>query len=168
VNASSKFFTFEDLRGARCAFNEPGSHSGCNILRYHLAANGWAADYFGSVVRSGSHRNSIRMLREGTIEVAAIDSSVLELETASDPAIANELRTIATLGPSPAPPWVVHTSVPGELRQALRRAFVSMNKHPAGLEILRNGQLLGFAPVCDSDYHRMRDMDRIATPVKFS
>ena len=53
VNADSDLRSFEDLRGKTWACNEPGSHSGYNLTRYHLAKEGLGAHYFGRVVESG-------------------------------------------------------------------------------------------------------------------
>jgi phosphonate transport system substrate-binding protein len=108
------------------------------------------------------------MLRAGAIDVAAIDSSVLELETLADPAIAEQLRVIASLGPSPAPPWVAHRSVPRHVREAVRQAMVAMRADPAALTLLRDVRMTGFAEVADADYDPIREMERIAAPVKFS
>ena len=68
VRADSSFRSFEDLRGKTWAYNEPGSHSGYNLTRYHLAKEGLGTHYFGRVVESGSHQNSLRMLLEHTID----------------------------------------------------------------------------------------------------
>ena len=37
VRRTSRLYTFADLRGATWAYNEPHSHSGHNVVRYHLA-----------------------------------------------------------------------------------------------------------------------------------
>ena len=44
VHADSSFRHFEDLRGGTWAYNEPGPHSGYNLVRYHLAMRGWGQD----------------------------------------------------------------------------------------------------------------------------
>ncbi|PYS36006.1 MAG: hypothetical protein DMG14_25705 [Acidobacteria bacterium] len=74
------------------------------------------------------------MLLERTIDAAAIDSTVLEMEAANDPSLSAQVRTITILGPSPAPPWIVHGSVPSDLRNALRREFLCMDKNPSNEE----------------------------------
>ena len=104
VRAASDIYDFEDLRGRTWAYNEPGSHSGHNVTRYHLAKEGLGADYFGCVIESGSHQNSLRMLLEGVIDATAIDSTVLEMALVKDRSLGDRIRTITILGPSPAPP----------------------------------------------------------------
>ena len=62
VHADSHFRSFDDLRGATWAYNEPGSHSGYNLIRYHLATRGIRDSYFSRVVESGSHQDSFEMI----------------------------------------------------------------------------------------------------------
>ena len=168
VRADSSLRFFEDLRGRTWAYNEPGSHSGYNLIRYHLAMGGLGARYFGNVVESGSHKSSLEMVLEGAIDAAAIDSTVLEMEFTKDPSIIERVRTITTLGPSPAPPWVVHGSVPIDVRRALREKFLSMDNDPRGRRILEDAGMLWFAPVSDHEYDPIREMERIAATVEWS
>jgi phosphonate transport system substrate-binding protein len=88
VRADSPFHSFDDLRGASWAYNEPGSHSGHNVTRYYLAARGHARGYFGRVVGSGAHQKSLRMILNGEIDASAIDSTVLETELRHRPELA--------------------------------------------------------------------------------
>lgn len=163
VHADSSLQSFEDLSGKTWGFNEPASHSGYNIMRYHLAMKGWGPNYFGRAIETGSHRNSIQMILQRTIDAAAIDSTVLELELEKNPSIIERIRTIKILGPSPAPPWVVHGSVPTDVQQALRQEFLAMDKDPRGRQILESAKMFRFAPVADHDYDPIREMERIAT-----
>ena len=81
VRTDTSFHSFEDLRGRTWAYNERGSHSGFNIVRYHLAMRGLDQNFFRRIVESGSHRNSLQMILQGSIDTAAIDSSVLTSKT---------------------------------------------------------------------------------------
>jgi len=134
VRADSSFHCFDDLHGCTWVYNERGSHSGFNMKRYHLAMRGLGQNFFRRIVESGSHRNSLQMILQRSIDTAAIDSSVLELEVAKDPAIRGQIRTVEIMGPSPAPPWVVHSSVPADLRKTLSDILLSMNEHSKGPE----------------------------------
>ena len=73
VRQDSRFQRFEQLRGASWAYNEPRSHSGCTITRYHLATLGETGDFFGRVVESGAHQISLRLVLEGGVDASAID-----------------------------------------------------------------------------------------------
>ena len=137
VHAECSLRSFADLRGAVWAYNEPSSHSGYNLVRYHLARQGIRDRYFGRVVESGSHQDSLQMLLSRSIDATAIDSTVLEMACTNEPWIIEKVRTVTVLGPSPAPPWVVHRSVPYEMQEVLRREFLSIHKRGEGQHILK-------------------------------
>ncbi len=166
VRKESRFQTFSDLRGASWAYNEPNSQSGYNITRYHLATLGERDGFFGRVIQAGSHQASLQMVLDGEIDASAIDSTVLETEFIDHPEIRPRLRSLAALGPSPIPPWVVHTRLPLALRQRLHSAFLSMEHDPLGREVLRGGQMIRFVPVSDGDYDPIRAMSCLAEDVR--
>lgn len=167
VHADSRFRSFDDLRGVVWGYNEPGSHSGCTLVRYHLATIGMTSGYFSRVVESGSHQESLRMLLDRTIDATAIDSTVLEMAFTGNPWIIGKVRTVTVLGPSPAPPWVVHPSVPRETQEALRQEFLAMHEHPEGRRILERAGMLRFVSVSDRDYGVIREMARVAAIVEW-
>src|SRR5690606_18240938 len=80
VRADSPVRAFRDLHGRSWAYNEPRSHSGFNLVGYHLASRGLRWDFFGEIVEAGSHQAALEMILAGTVAGAAIDSSVLEAE----------------------------------------------------------------------------------------
>ncbi len=165
VRVDSPFRTFADLRGASWAYNEPGSHSGYNITRYHLSTLGETSGYFGEVVGSGAHEISLQMILDRQIDASAIDSTVLEMALRDRPEIQEQIRVIETLGPSSIPPWVVSTSLPAEDRQALQNLMLGMHQDSEGRAILESGLMARFAQVTDQDYDDIRRMDRLAQAV---
>ncbi len=158
VRAESPFHAFADLRGARWAYNNTGSHSGYNITRYHLATLGANGDFFGRVLESGSHQRSLALILAGEIDASAIDSTVLETELRLRPELAGQIRSIERLGPSPIPPWVLRQEVSPTLAAEIRHCLVEMRNDPAGAALLAQAQMLRFAPVTDSDYDPIRRM----------
>lgn len=168
VRQNAPFRSLADLRGAAWAYNEPGSHSGYNVVRYALAARGETGDFFGRVIESGAHQNSLRMIVDGDIDASAIDSTVLEREVHENPAIRQQIRVIDTFGPSPIPPWVISRWVPEAARAKFREAFLSMEDDPGGRELLERGGLRRFAGVSDRDYGPIREMARMAETVRLA
>ena len=168
VLRTSPFHTFADLRGAIWASNEPGSHSGYNVVRYHLATLGETAGYFGRTIESGAHQTSLKLLLDGAIDATAIDSTVLEAELRRHPEIEARIRVVATLGPSPIPPWVVLRSVPQELRRALRTVLLQMHMDPRGRALLAAGRIARFEHVDDRAYDPIRWMDQQAMRITLS
>jgi phosphonate transport system substrate-binding protein len=165
VRRDSRYAAFPDLRGAAWAYNEPNSQSGYNITRYHLARLGETRGYFGRVVAAGSHLRAIEMVLGHQVDASAIDSTVLELELEKRPELAEQLRVVEALGPSPIPPWVATRSVPADLRDAIRRAFWEMHEDAQGQALLAAGQMARMAPVQDGDYDAIREMARLAETV---
>jgi phosphonate transport system substrate-binding protein len=162
VRAESRWRSFDDLRGVTWAYNEPHSHSGYNITRYHLASQDERGPFFGRIVEAGSHENALAMLLAGQVDAAAIDSTVLDIERRRQPDLNARLRVIQALGPSPSPPWVVSRSVPLELVKAIRQTLLNMNADPLGQKLLAKARMARFAMVSDADYEPLRLMAKVA------
>lgn len=167
VRRDSPFLTFADLRGCRWAYNETGSHSGYNVVRYRLLQLGQTRGYFGRVVETGAHQHSIQMVYDGKVDAAAIDSQILAVELRNRPALAAQLRVIETLGPSPGLPVVASCRLPAQLRASLRAALLAMGGDPAARKWLARGFIEGFAPVTDADYEPIRAMLAAAEVANF-
>jgi phosphonate transport system substrate-binding protein len=166
VRADSNFESFENLRGGSWAYNEPTSHSGYNAVRHFLAAQNIYDGFFGSVVESGSHQSSIALVLSGTVDGSAIDSTVLEAILRLRPELKPLLRVIKTLGPSPAPPWVVRSTMSRDLRDALRKAFLTMHQSADGKTILHGAAVRRFGAVDDRYYDPIREMAAIGEKVQ--
>jgi len=162
VQRESAYQAFDELDGARWAYNEPHSHSGYNITRCTLARLGAYRRFFGHAIQAGSHQRSIQMVLQDAVDAAAIDSTVLEIEQDHDPQLNAELRVIAQLGPSPIPPLVILKSLPFGLRAEIRQALLEMHQEPAGRQVLRAGKMARYAAVTDADYDPIRVMTREA------
>ncbi|HJW75718.1 MAG TPA: PhnD/SsuA/transferrin family substrate-binding protein [Thermoleophilia bacterium] len=160
VHRESPFGSFLDLRGRSWAFNEPLSHSGYGITRYHLVALGETGGFFGGVIEAGFHEESMRLVAAGEVDASAIDSQVLEVALRDDPSLARSLRVIDSLGPSTIQPVAVSKRVPLGLRDRIRGILVSLHEDPAVREHLALGLVKRFVPVDPSSYddiRRMRD-----------
>lgn len=158
VRRDSSYRDFSGLRGARWAYNEPDSHSGFNVVRHHLAAIGETRGFFGSAVESGAHQTSLRLIMRGVVDASAVDSTVLEAEIARRPGLAEHIRVIGALGPSPMPPWVLHRSLAPGLRAAIHDSLLAMHGDAEGRSILAQWGIARFAGVDDSHYQPIRRM----------
>ena len=165
VRRESEFESFFDLRGAAFAFNEPRSHSGFNVVRAYLAEFGQHEGFFGSAVESGAHARSIEMILAGAVESAAIDSTVLEWLQSRRADLANELRVIEAIGPSPIPPWVASKKLASPLRRQIRQVLLHLHRNPAGQAALAQARLEKFLEAEDRDYDPIRRMAREAERV---
>lgn len=158
VRAGSPFRHFSDLRGARWAFNEPDSQSGFHVVRHYLAATGRDWGFFGQIVASDGHTNSLRLILDGKIDATAVDSTVLESELQYAPALRDAFRIIEVLGPSPVPPWIVSQRLPQSLRHEIRQALLAAHEDDTAGAALRQDGVLHFTAVSDIEYDPIRQM----------
>eukprot|EP01060_Flectonema_neradi_P022455 TRINITY_DN3069_c1_g1_i1.p1 TRINITY_DN3069_c1_g1~~TRINITY_DN3069_c1_g1_i1.p1 ORF type:complete len:276 (+),score=39.33 TRINITY_DN3069_c1_g1_i1:72-899(+) len=160
VRIDSPCNTFLDLRGSSFGFNEPISQSGHGCVKHKLYTLGrhcWEG-FFSKVVHTGAHLTSLGLILEGSLDCAAIDTTMLDTIIDEDPSLLTKIKIIDTLGPSPIPPWIISTSVPEATRKTLRDAFVQMHKSDRGKQILESGGLSRMAETHDTDYNQIRDI----------
>jgi phosphonate transport system substrate-binding protein len=158
VHRDSPFRSFLDLRGRSWAYNEPMSHSGYGITRYHLVRLGETDGFFGEVVEAGFHREAIRMVARREVDGSAIDSQVLAVELRDHPELAEQVRVVEALGPSTIQPVAVSRRVPQDVREAIREVLVTMAEDPVVRERLVRGLVARFVPVDASAYDDIRMM----------
>ena len=158
VHADSSFSSFADLGGCTWAYNEGASHSGCNLVNYSLLERGKSPDYFGALVKSGSHLNSLHMVLAGEADAAAIDSHLLDVVLRRDARAAAGIRVVDVLGPSAVPPIVVARRLDPDLKHTLREMLVTMHNDPFSARVLREGGIERFVPVDDECYDDIRSM----------
>ena len=162
VRQGSDIQSIHDLRGRTYVFNETISNSGYNLPRFRLAQLGYAEGFFGKVLRSGSHEESIRMVADGRADASFVDSLVLEYDLAHGLGVAKEVRVVESVGPAGIPPVVVSSHVPAELREQLEDVLVHMHEAPEGRRILDQALVARFTHVNDDNYDDVREMAQTA------
>lgn len=150
--------SFAELRGRSWAYNEPFSHSGYGVTRYHLVRLGETNGFFGKVVEAGWHERSVRLVAAGEVDASAIDSHVLAVMLREQPELGKRLRVIDTLGPSTIQPLVAAHHLPESLKTELRDLLVGMGDDPAARLYLDRAFIDRFVPVSDASYDDLRDM----------
>ncbi len=158
VRHASPYQTFADLRGCSWAYNEPLSQSGYGITRYTLVKMGETRGYFGQVVAAGFHQRAIALVAHGKIDAAAIDSQVLAVELRDHPHLREQLRVIATFGPSTIQPFAVASHVAPSLKADIQAALLHAHADPSIQSALLRGFVERFAAVGDRDYDDIREM----------
>lgn len=112
----------DDLGGVFC-YNDTGSNSGYNAMRYWLLQAGHTNGFFSHVITSGSHQNSIQWVLSRKADTAAIDSHVLEQTFRQRPALTQAIQIVHSIGPMPTPPLALSNHLSGpqvaKIRQAL-------------------------------------------------
>jgi phosphonate transport system substrate-binding protein len=158
VHRDSPFRSFLDLRGRSWAYNEPLSHSGYGITRYHLVTLGETSGFFGELVEAGFHQEAIRMVARGEVDGSAIDSQVLGMELRDHPDLAEQVRVVEALGPSTIQPVAVSRRVPEDFREAIREVLVTMADDPEVRVQLGLALVERFVPVDAGSYDDIRRM----------
>lgn len=147
---------FRDSRGV---INGEDSNSGMNLLRHRLAPLHQDGRFFADVGISGSHRESLRWLREGKADLAAIDSVTFAYLARHAKEEVAGLRIVDRSAFSPTLPFITATTVTeqqaGHIRQVMNQAL----QEPGVAEILG---LQAILPATDSDYQIVLDYQREA------
>jgi phosphonate transport system substrate-binding protein len=167
VHRDSPYHRFVDLRGASWAYNDPDSHSGCNITRFTLMQMGETQGFFGRVVESGYHQSSIRLVAAREIDASAIDSQVLAVELRDHPELATQLRVIDSLGPSTIQPVVVSVALPAELKTGIRDVLLSLHTDTSVRDLLARGFVERFVGIDDAAYDDIRAMEAAVEKIGF-
>lgn len=158
VRAECPAQSIEDLRGLRCVINTPTSHSGMNVLRSLVAPLHVEGRFFGSVGVSGAHEHSVRMLREDTADVAAIDCVTYGLLQRHRPHELAALRVIHETTRVPAPPFVTSASTPAPVVEALATALEHVVRDHPDRAVLDALGLVGISRLDTAAYRPIAEL----------
>ena len=156
VRRDSPFRSFDELRGHRWAYNEPGSYSGCLLVRHNLLQMGETEAFFGSVTFTGRHQESIQKVVNGEADASAIDSHVLGVEQLRNPELGAAIRVIASLGPSAVPLVVATAGLSDAVQERIRDALCELGEDSASREVLAGGLIRRYVPIDDGAYDDIR------------
>jgi ABC-type phosphate/phosphonate transport system substrate-binding protein len=126
---------------------------------HHLTALGEDLSYFARMVEAGFHQEGIRMVADGRVDAAAIDSQVLDIELRDHPELARALRRIGTIGPSTIQPVVASRSrLTDAERRAITGALVSVADEPSARDVLDAALVERFVAADAHSYDDIRQM----------
>ena len=137
VRKESAIRTFDQLRGTTWAYNDRNSRSGW----FSMLERAGSAEFFGSLLHSGSHLQSLDAVAEGRADAAAIDSNVLALNGR------DELRVIESWGPFAIQPSIIRSAIPEERKREVAAALLSMRR-----DELETFGFAGFTAVPEAAY----------------
>jgi ABC-type phosphate/phosphonate transport system substrate-binding protein len=168
VHADGGVSRLEDLEGATAAYNAHDSLSGHLALRCVFAPLARNKRFFGRVVKSGSHRGSMRLVGERKADVAAIDCVSFALARRTLPDIAAKLAVIARGPAAPALPYVTAAGRPPDEMAGLRRALAGAAADP-GLAGVREALFISGVEFLPTDaYQRVLDLEAGCTALGFT
>jgi ABC-type phosphate/phosphonate transport system substrate-binding protein len=152
VSKSAGASVLGDLRGRRCAINQPDSNTGMNLLRAEVAKLAAGAPFFSAVMVTGSHASSLEFIASGRADVAAIDAVSYALLQRWRPALTSEVRVLTWTRPSPGLPLITGKSRPPHTLATLREVLTEVAADSALRDVRRELLWEGFAPLSMADY----------------
>ena len=159
VRAESGWTALEQTFGHRFGWMTRGSHSGFNAPRSHLSAYASAQRpslYTRVVGALGTPARSLRALREGEVDVVAVDGFYLDLLRRHERAVLEGLRRVAVTAWAPIPLLVAAPAAADV--EGLRRHLVAIGSMPGYRALLDDVCVARFvAPQLDS-YRLLEDL----------
>ncbi len=138
VNANSSIQQIMDLKGQVFGFTDPISFSGTIAPTYMVTQlKTTPKDFFGRVVYTYSHDNSIKAVLDNVVSAAGVDSLVYQYAVSKDPTLKNKLRIIVESSEVGSPPVVVNHQIDPNLKTALQEALLQMDSDPIGRKALK-------------------------------
>jgi ABC-type phosphate/phosphonate transport system substrate-binding protein len=147
---------FADFAGSVAAINSEDSHSGFNILRWR-AAREPRRPFFDRVVVTGGHVASLKAVRSGQADIAAIDCVTFALLERHRPDGIARLRIVEDTPAAPALPFVTSIATGDEERSLLRRALRETFADPMLHQIREDLLLAGIEDLPLARYRAIRD-----------
>ncbi len=144
VRADDPRATLAAFRGARLAVNGMDSQSGWGSILHHAAPLAEAGRFFGSVVVSGAHSASVRLVAGGGADLAAVDAVSWRLCRRFLPEAAR-LRVLMLTDPTPGLPFIAARGTETAPHAAAVEAAI-------GEEAREELGLVGFARLRAGDY----------------
>ena len=143
--------------GSHGLINGEDSNSGMNLLRQRLAPLQRDGRFFADVSVTGGHRHSLRWLREGRGDLAAIDSVTYDYLARDHSEEVHGLRILTRSAVGPCLPYITALDIdPEPLRRAMNEALQALPEVAATLAI---EQVLA---ATEADYEVLLDYEREA------
>ncbi len=160
VRDDSGIEKFEDLRGRRFAFGDPLSLTGTLYPTSRVVAIGdRLGSFFSDYIYTYNHDNSIKAIRDGVVDGAAVDSLIFDYMKARDPTSVQGLKIIEKSQPFGSPPIVARPGLPKAVRDDLIKVLTGMENDPWGREILSQLGIERFVQVDESLYRPVEQME---------
>lgn len=152
--------SFDELRGKIFAFADPLSNTGYMVPVYYLARrNETPESFFGKTFFTHSHDRSIEAVAYGLADGAAVDSLIYDFMKVNKPELTGKTTVIEKSAPYGIPPVVVSPAMDPEMKEKLKKVFLSIHENQRGKAILAKLQIDRFIEGNDEDYNTVRDME---------
>ncbi|MQT13537.1 phosphate/phosphite/phosphonate ABC transporter substrate-binding protein [Segnochrobactrum spirostomi] len=157
--------SLEDLRGRVAAVNGFDSNTGMNLFRLAVAPlvqAGGGPPFFGRVVETGAHLESLKAVAQGTADVAAIDGVTYGLVQRHRPDLLDNIAVLTTTRMSPGLPFITAASASDSHVAALQAALDAVAADPTLADVRHELCLTGFERIDAAEYDRVLTYERMA------
>ena len=163
--ADSDVTDLAGFQGSHGLINAPDSNSGMNLLRHTLAGVS-ARGFFSTLTFTGSHRESMRRLKEGEGDLASIDSVTYDYLARDNSAEIEGLRILLRSARSPCLPYITSIGQTAADAASIRNAMnEALNQLP---EVSRDLAIKEVLPASEADYECLLEYERSAASRGFS
>jgi ABC-type phosphate/phosphonate transport system substrate-binding protein len=146
-----------DFRGSHGLINSQDSNSGMNLFRHTLAPLQLEGRFFGQVSVTGGHRDSLRELKDGRGDLAAIDSVTYDYLARDSSEEVAGLRILTQTALSPCLPYITRVGADaGAIRAAMNKALGEL---PDVAQVLAISEVI---TASEDDYQVLLDYQRHA------
>lgn len=128
VPANSDAQTLAEMRGRRLGFGSQLSTSGHLMPRYFLGQQGIDPEaFFGQVEYSGAHDRTAYWVRDGIVDVGALNAITFRSMLDNELLEPGQLRVLWETPPYADYVWALHPSIDDDLALAIRDAFLALS-----------------------------------------
>ncbi len=155
VRKDSGIRTAADMKGRRFAFVDQATTAGYLFPLAYFKLNGInnPHTYLRESFFAGSHDAAILAVLNKEADIGAAKNTVFDQLVTENPRIEKELVILAASEVVPQNCLAVRKDLDPELKSALQKALIEMDKSDEGAETLRKFGARGFIDTRDSDYH---------------
>ena len=143
-----------ELRGKRLAVNGRDSWSGYRVWRRILSGSVDVEEMFGHIVLTGSHRESIRSVREGRADACAVDCVSHVLLGDRAPGELAGTRVLERSPLAPALPFITGAATTPDELVRLRNGLFAALADPCLADARAALRLTGASVLSEADYRR--------------
>ncbi|PUA18025.1 phosphate/phosphite/phosphonate ABC transporter substrate-binding protein [Glaciimonas sp. PCH181] len=162
--ADHKLHGLPGFRGTIGVVSQLTSHSGMNALRHSIAPFAHSGCFFAKVQLSGSHLNSLAMLRSGAADLAAIDCVTFACASRYFPEKVAGLRVVEHTIAAPGLPLIASLQLDRSQTTLLAEVVASVCHDP---QIAGPLQISGWARTTWQDYAAMMAIEQYAVALGY-
>ena len=170
VRTDSPYRSLEDTFGGTIGWTIEDSHSGFNMLRFHLLKYRRTSTerlYARSVGGLVNPLGALTAVAEGRVDIAPVDSFCHDLLRASGHPVTRVTRILDRTEPSPIPVLVASSDILPQDARAISEALLSANLSPEAAPLLQATLIERFVLPEESTYERGKVLDRAAREASF-